>query len=172
MSDTRAVSSVISVIIMVAIVVVLAATVSVFVLEQDDWSTEPSPNAVFDRELLDEGKDSERLEVTHTHGNRLRANQILIVATDPVDLGGSNADPTGSYATIGEKLTEGEDQTGIGKYWEPGESILIGGVGDLSDITIRIVWNTTEVDKDDQNGKAPSDLVGKNSFILWKYTLP
>jgi len=166
----RAVSSVISVLLMTAVAVILAATVSVIALDIIDAS-QPAPSAGFEQRLLDEDSTEERLELTLTHGDRIRADQVLIVSTEPVDIGGPDTSPNGGYATVGEKLTEGNDQSGVGDYWTAGESILLGGVGDLSGITIRVVWNPTEVQKDGQNGRAPSALIGENSAIIWEYTV-
>lgn len=164
----RAVSPVISVILMIAVAVVIAATISAAAYDIPEV-TQPGPTAAFEQQLLNEDGSNERLELTLTHGDKIRADQVLIVATEPVDIGGPDTDPNGGYATIGEKLTEGDDQSGVGEYWTSSESILLGGVGDLSDITIRVVWNPTEVQKDGLNGKAPSDLIGENYILLWEY---
>jgi len=166
----RAVSPVISVILMIAVAVVIAATISAAAYDITEV-TQPGPTAAFEQQLLNEDGSNERLELTLTHGDKIRADQVLIVATEPVDIGGPDTDPNGGYATIGEKLTEGDDQSGVGEYWTSGESILLGGVGDLSGTTIRVVWNPTEVQKDGENGKAPSDLIGEKSVLLWEYTV-
>jgi flagellin-like protein len=171
MRNDRAVSPIIAVLLMTAVAILIAATVSVFVLDISETVDQSGPTAAFEQQLLDDGSSDERLEVTLTQGDHLRADQVMIVATEPVDLGGANADPNGGYATVGEKLTEGADQTGVGEYWTSGESILIGGVGDLSEVTVHVVWNPTEVRKDGQGGKAPSDIIGESSVILWTHTV-
>ena len=159
-----------AVLLMTAVAVIIAATVTVFVYDISS-ATQPGPSASFEQELLDEGESDERLELTLTHGDEIRADQILIVSTEPVDIGGPDTDPNGGFATVGEKLTEGNDQSGVGDYWTAGEAILLGGVGDLSGITIRVVWNPVEVEKDGQGGRAPSELIGENSVILWEHTV-
>lgn len=166
----RAVSSVIAVLLMTAVTVIIAATVTVFVYDISS-ATQPGPSASFEQELLDEGESDERLELTLTHGDEIRADQVLIVSTEPVDIGGPDTAPNGRFATVGEKLTEGNDQSGVGDYWTAGESILLGGVEDLSGITIRVVWNPVEVRKDGEGGRAPSELIGENSVILWEHTV-
>lgn len=165
--DDRAVSPVIATILMVAIVVVLATTISVYFYDISN-TIEPAPNAAFEQQLLDDG---ETLEVTLTHGNGIRANQILIVSTEPVDIGGPDTSPKRQFATVGEKLTEGSDQSGVGEYWTAGETIKLGGVGDLSGITIRIVWNPVEIKKDDYGGEEPSEVIGDNAAVIWEYTI-
>jgi len=168
--NNRAVSSVIAVLLMTAVTVIIAATVTVFVYDISS-ATQPGPSASFEQQLLDESESDERLELTLTHGDEIRADQVLIVSTEPVDIGGPDTDPNDRFATVGEKLTEGNDQSGVGDYWTAGESILLGGVGDLSGITIRVVWNPVEVQKDDRGGRDPSELIGENSVILWEHTV-
>jgi flagellin-like protein len=166
----RAVTPVIATILMVAVVVVLATTISVYFYGLGN-TIEPAPNAAFEQQLLDEDGPNERLEVTLTHEDGIRANRVLIVATEPVDIGGPDTDPNGGYATVGEKLTEGNDQSGVGDYWTAGETIKLGGVGDLSGITIRIVWNPTEVKKDGAGGREPSEVIGENAAVIWEHTV-
>ncbi|TKX64375.1 type IV pilin, partial [Halorubrum sp. SP9] len=84
--DDRAVTPVIATILMVAVVVVLATTISVYFYDLSN-TIEPAPNAAFEQQLLDESGPNERLEVTLTHGGGIRANRVLIVATEPVDIG-------------------------------------------------------------------------------------
>jgi hypothetical protein len=156
---------------MTAVTVIIASTVGVFVYDIGSFS-KPGPSAAFEHQLLDEGEGNERLELTLTAGDGIRANQILIVSTEPVDIGGPpDTSPNGEFATVGEKLTEGDDQSGVGEYWTAGEYILLGGVGDLSGITIRVVWNPTEIKKDGSGGKDPSELIGESSVILWEHTV-
>ena len=169
-NDDRAATPVIGAILMIAVVVVLATTVTVYFYSISN-TTEPAPNAVFDKQLLDEGGDNERLEVTLTSGSKIRANQVLIVSTEPIDIGGPDTPPNSGFATVGEKLTEGEDQSGVGNYWTAGERIKLGREGDLSGITVRIVWNPTEIKKDDAGGQEPSELIGENAAVIWEYTI-
>lgn len=167
----RAVTPAISTILMVAVVVTLAATTSAFVLDLGNEATEPGPNVVLEDRLVDNGESDERLQLTLTHGGPVRANQVMIIASQPVDLGGPDTSPNGDYATVGEKLTEGSDQTGVGTHWEVGETILIGGVGDLEGTTIRAVWTPSEIKKDGQGGKAPSEVASESGTVIWKLTI-
>jgi len=66
--NNRAVSSVIAVLLMTAVTVIIAATVTVFVYDISS-ATQPGPSASFEQQLLDEGESDERLELTLTHGD-------------------------------------------------------------------------------------------------------
>lgn len=169
--DRRGVTPVIGVVMMVSIAVVLGAVVAGYAFSQREHLDDPGPAVAFETELVGDGTADEALRITHDGGDAIRANRILVVATEPVDLGSEDHAPSGGYATRGEKLTEGNDQTGVGDTWESGESILVGGVGDLEGITVRIVWNPTEVEKDDAGGEEPSELVGEHSVVLFRHTI-
>lgn len=167
----RAVTSGISTILLVATVVLLGATLSVAFGETVGKAQNPPPTATFEHQKLENGADADTVEIVLTGGEPLAANQLLLVASKPVDLGGSATPPNAEYATVGEKLTEGDDQVEIGSVWETGESVLFGANGDLEGVTVRLVWNPVEVDKDGANGKKPSDVIGENSHVLLKFTV-
>jgi hypothetical protein len=168
----RGVTAGISIIFMVAVVVVLGATLTVAFGQTVDSVQNPPPTGTFEHQKSERGADKDQLKLTLTGGEALEAKRLLIVATEPVDLGrpGHFCD---SCATTGEKLTEGDDQVRIGDTWEAGESIHLRGTGtgELEGVTIRLVWNPVEVDKDDANGREPSEIVGENSHVLLKFTV-
>jgi len=76
--DDRAVSPVIGVILMVAITVILAAVIGTFVLGLGDQVQDAPPNANFDVEF--DGSDN--FTVTHTGGETVPADEIVIVTDD------------------------------------------------------------------------------------------
>lgn len=82
----RAVSPVISIILMVAITVILASVVSVFTLGLGEDLLSPAPSANFEFEVLDDGD----LQVTHTSGNTLGGEQLRFAgaALEKTSLGG------------------------------------------------------------------------------------
>jgi hypothetical protein len=41
----------------------------------------------------------------------------------------------------------------------------------LEGVTIRLVWNPTEVDKDEAGGKKPSELIGEDAHVLLRFTV-
>lgn len=169
--DNRGVTSGISTILMVAVVVLLGATLSVAFGETVTKAQNPPPTATFEHEKIENGANSDTVELVLTGGESLEADRLLLVASKPVDLGGSSTPPNPGYATTGEKLTEGSDQVEIGSVWEAGESILFGANGDLEAVTVRLVWNPIEVHKDGAGGTEPSDVIGENSHVLLKFTV-
>ena len=177
----RAVTPVVGLVVLVGVTAILSAVVAGYVFTQERGLQDPGPTATFEFELTEDGDGNDLLLVTHTAGDSLPLDRLLLVAEKPVDLGGSNNDPSQGYATTGEKLDEGDGQpqVGIGETWESGETIevLAGNYDDspradeLDGVTLRLVWNPKEVDKDDQNGKAPSNVVGESSVVLFRYTV-
>jgi FlaG/FlaF family flagellin (archaellin) len=167
----RGVSTGVSVMLMVAVALVLGVTLSAAFGATASELRNPPPTATFEHTKTENGADSDTVELTLTGGERLRADRLLLVATTPVDLGGSETPPNPGYATVGEKLTEGDDQTEIGSTWDVGETVLFGAGGDLEGETIRLVWNPVEVEKDGANGREPSDVIGENSHVLLKFTV-
>jgi FlaG/FlaF family flagellin (archaellin) len=169
------VSPVIGVVIIVGVTVVLSAAVAGFVFTQQRGLQSPGPTATFEFDLVENDEGNDLLLVTHSAGEPIALDKLLLVADRPVDLGGSNNDPNQDFATTGEKLDEGNGQVGVGETWEAGETIevLAGDYGsdpdELDGVTLRLVWNPREVDKDDQGGEAPSSVVGESSVVLFRY---
>jgi len=175
----RAVAPVIGVVILVGVVTILSAVVAGFTLTQERGLQDPGPTATFEFELTEDADGNDLLLVTHTAGDSIPLDRLLLAAEKPVDLGGADNAPSQGYATTGEKLDEGDGQVGIGETWESGETIevLAGDYDDspsadeLEGVTLRLVWNPREVDKDDQGGKAPSSVVGESSVVLFRHTV-
>ena len=167
--DDRAVTSGIATIFMVAVVVLLGATLSVAFGATVDKPT-PSPTATFEYQKHERGTSPDEVEITLTGGEPLEAKKLMVVASEPVDLG-----TPGNYwsegETTGEKVTEGNDQVQIGETWEAGESIHLSRDGELEGVTIRLVWNPVEVDKDGAGGRDPSEVVGEDSYVLLRFTV-
>jgi FlaG/FlaF family flagellin (archaellin) len=170
-TDTTGASAPIGVILMVGAVVIVAASTSLYVSGSAD--VEPaSPTVSFAYDHDERGAAPDVLRISHVEGDVLRADRVILIASEPVDLGGPDTEPKAPYATTGEKLTEGTDQTGVGDEWGAGEEILVGGAGDLGGVTVRIVWNPTEIDKDGAGGLEPSEVVGEDSYVIGSYTVP
>lgn len=176
-SNSRAISSVLGIVLLVALIVILGATVGAFSLGLADEVNEVGPNAAFEYRFVDDGSGGQWLEITHNGGDPITANQVVIVASDPVDLGGSNTEPKSSAATTREKITEkppgGPPQVGIGDQWTAGESILLApGSGTLSGTTIKIVWNPEEIEKESGSASDEGEIISDQSQLLAEYTIP
>lgn len=173
----RAVTPVIGVVILVGVVTILSAVVTGYAFVQQEGLQSPGPSASFEFELTERDDGTDLLLVTHTSGDPLQLDRLLLVAERPVDLGGSNNAPSQGYATTGEKLDEGNGQVGVGETWEAGETVEVlagdygSGPDSLDGVTLRLVWNPKEVEKDGQNGKAPSSVVGEGSAVVFRHTV-
>jgi FlaG/FlaF family flagellin (archaellin) len=169
------VSPVVGVVMIVGVTVVLSAVVAGYGFTQQRGLQSPGPTATFEFDLVQNDDGNDLLLVTHSAGEPIALDKLLLVADRPVDLGGANNDPSQTYATTGEKLDEGNGQVGIGETWEAGETIEVlagdygSGPDELDGVTLRLVWNPREVDKDGQGGKAPSSVVGERSAVLFRH---
>lgn len=164
--DTRAASSVIGVVILVALTVILAATASAYVLNTSDSINQPPPTASFEFEYTQEGdtasylpsdpdRGSDNLTVIFVSGETIQADQINVTVT-----GAKEVDQSGNI--IGTDLTFEPNYAGGGKLFgtsgeiSAGESYTIsdvdfisndgsGNLGnlrklDLSEATVRVYW--------------------------------
>jgi|GEM_PF-2052753 len=140
-SDTDGVSSVISVVLMVAIVVILAAVISVFVFGFGEQVDDSSPTASFD---FDYDESTGDLTVTKSGGDALSADQLRFsgAALEKRTFGSisewSGEVETGTPATVnveqGELLQivwqddEGEDTAILGEFQVPDTGGATGSV--------------------------------------------
>lgn len=75
----RAVTPVVSTILMIAIVVVLAATVSVFFLDVTEGINEPAPVVGQTSGEFEPGADAQRVRITHIAGESIPAEELEVV---------------------------------------------------------------------------------------------
>jgi flagellin-like protein len=119
LTEDRAVSPVIGVILMVAITVILAAVIGTFVLGLGDQVSESAPQASFSFEF-----DMSNTNVTITHeGGETMENSTLSVEGD----GTTTLSYESSYSNLG-----GDSTISAGEYWS------YGGVDNGE--TVRVVW--------------------------------
>jgi flagellin-like protein len=145
LNDDRAVSPVIGVILMVAITVILAAVIGTFVLGLGDQISETTPQASFsfDYDRDDDGNDS--LIIAHNGGDTLNANEVNVTVT-----GASGDDGDSPYQWNGDTL-DGGDQVSAGSSVDL-VTIADGSDLDLSEATVRVVWQAAEGDSSAQLG--------------------
>ncbi|MFB6087404.1 MAG: type IV pilin [Haloarculaceae archaeon] len=124
LTDERAVSPVIGVILMVAITVILAAVIGTFVLGLGDQVSENAPQATFSFEFVDtsgfDGSDNDYVNITHEGGATID-NSTLSVEGDGGDNLGLEDDLEWGDGTV-----------------EAGDQISFNSVN--SGETIRIIW--------------------------------
>lgn len=121
-SEDAAVSPVISVILMVAIVVILGAVVSVFALSLGESATAPAPNADFEFETLEDGD----VRITHASGDALEGSQLRFAG-----------------AAL-EKTTFGSLNEWNGNTVTASDSATVNVKGGH---TLRLIWQSSERDE-------------------------
>jgi len=106
LTEDRAVSPVIGVILMVAITVILAAVIGTFVLGLGDQVSENAPQASFsfDFNIATGGGGSDYVNITHEGGETLDNSTISVAADSPLsyDSGNSQWDDAGGTISAGD----------------------------------------------------------------------
>jgi flagellin-like protein len=118
LTEDRAVSPVIGVILMVAITVILAAVIGTFVLGLGDQVSESAPQASFSFDF----NDSDGVNITHEGGETLEAGNINVSGDDDTN-GGSNG--VNTVSSFNDPISAGD--TGQFSGVDGGE-------------TIRVIW--------------------------------
>ncbi|MDZ7745498.1 MAG: type IV pilin N-terminal domain-containing protein [Halobacteriales archaeon] len=170
----RAVSPVIAVILMVAVTVVIAAVISMFVLGLGVGGQAVAPQIAVSHELVDAG-DEKLIAVTLTGGTSVSTDQLYVTASKDVDIGGSpdsGAPANDEYASPLEAFTESPDgtspdeaQVDIGSEWDAGETIYLDPDGDAEEVTVRIYWNTQPIREIN-----PGNVEGEDSYKIAEFT--
>jgi flagellin-like protein len=146
LTEDRAVSPVIGVILMVAITVILAAVIGTFVLGLGDQVSESAPQAQFAFQFSD--PDVEEVAITHDGGDAISPDELSI------NVGGTevwNSDgPQSSYtvnATWSSEVSAGDTL-----------ELSSSTDGDVSDgDAIRVIWTSSNSDKTATIGQAEFD---------------
>lgn len=144
----RAVSPVIGVVLMVAIVVILAATVGVFVTQFGDDTEEKAPSigatVEYDQSTSGTGQS---ITIEPKSGDNIAVSTLTIAVTgaEAVGPGGSTSsvEYTGNaLSTVGTELTAGDTLTIDKTHFEKsgGGSLGTDEHLDLSDATVRLIW--------------------------------
>jgi len=130
--DDQAVSPVIGVILMVAITVLLASTAAVFFFNLSEDQNEVTPTAAFDTDY--EPGSSDVLTITHNTGSDMRVGDLTVVVSGAGSIDGRYAVESISSYRSESTLSAGSSIT-ISKT-----SLGVGSI-DLSDATVKLVWN-------------------------------
>jgi flagellin-like protein len=154
----RAVSPVIGVVLLVAIVVILAATVSVYALQFGDQTQEEAPSVAITAQYSEQTTPAgEYFNITVQSGDRIETRQLSLQLQGAVDSSTGDsvevdegADPLGTQA--GTVLSAG-DTVSIGANQV---TLSPGGHLDLSDAELLLVWNPGEPEREE-------------SAIIWRW---
>ncbi|KAB1189980.1 type IV pilin [Haloferax sp. MBLA0076] len=122
LSESRAVSPVIGVILMVAITVILAAVIGTFVLGLGDQVSETAPQASFS---FDYNSTDDNLTITHESGDGISVDQLNVSVTSDT-----------TYSAV-------DKNTGADSTFNAGDTIVVDFDGDLEGgDTVRVVWTS------------------------------
>lgn len=135
-TDEDAISPVIAVVLMVALTVVLSASVGVFVLDIGSRVTQSSPNAVLEYEFAVDGSGNETLTLTQTGGNPIEAEHVTVLVGDEVAWEAGSTGP--NYVLAGTDEWADGLEGGDSLPLEADSSVV--GSGD----TVQVVWQDGE----------------------------
>jgi flagellin-like protein len=165
--DQRAVSPVIAVVLMVAIVVVLAAAVGALAFSFGDSAQPREPQVQVSHAVTDGGDPL--IAVTHESGDAIAVDQLYVTASTNVDIG-SESVADDKHASEREAFAEASDgnppQVDVGDTWNAGETVYLDPDGGVEGVTVRINWNTQPVQ--DVN---PGKVEGADSYELAEFTV-
>jgi flagellin-like protein len=166
----RAVTPVISTILLVAIVVILSSTIAIFVLDiGSDVQTE-QPYIEVSGEFVEAIDDGEKaVAITLVSGTAVQTDRLYVIGSQQIDIGGppsgTDQQANDAYASDREKFTESSGgrspQVGIGDSWEAGETVYVDPKGSADHLTISIYWTSKPVE-----GVNPGTPKGQNSYKL------
>lgn len=160
--EDRAVSPVIGVVLMVAITVILAATIGTFVLGLGDQVQSQAPQTSFSFDHTQDTSDpGDELDVTHDAGDSIDATRVEIVvsgAGDHVDDDGADLQSANDWQSLDpastDEITAGSTVT-LTKANFTADGAGNGTVDalDLTDSTTRITWVDESGDRSATLGK-------------------
>ncbi|WP_256298977.1 type IV pilin [Haloarchaeobius salinus] len=136
LADEDALSPVIGVVLMVALTVVLSASVGVFVLDIGSQVTEQTPNAVVEYDFDVDGTGAETMTLTQEGGNPVEAQYVTVYVDGEIawEAGSNSSD----YNIVGADEWADGLEGGDSLTLTTGSSNV--SVGD----TIRVVWQKGE----------------------------
>jgi flagellin-like protein len=154
LTESRAVSPVIGVILMVSITVVLAAVLGTLALGLGG-TTESVPQARFEFQILEKSSSPDELRVTHAGGDAV-PNTELYLTMDEVQIQDESGPATGPF----ERMSWYQAQSigpgpavSSGDPVSAGDSVLVeppdapASNEELEDKTLRVVWQSADSDR-------------------------
>ncbi|WP_435184295.1 type IV pilin [Halobellus sp. EA9] len=171
---SRAVSTVVSVSLMIAIVVILGTVISIYTVGTS--STQPqAPLIEVSAGLSDAVDDGEHaVAITLGAGDAVRTGHLYVSGSKPLDIGGKPGDSStpanDDHASEREKFTESSGdnppQVGIGETWEAGETAYLDPAGTFEEVTISIYWASQPVE-----GVNPGTPTGEAAYKIATVTI-
>jgi len=141
-SETRAVSPVIGVILMVAITVILAAVIGTFVLGLGDSLGDNQPTAQIGVSIDESDSDAPELNIEHNGGDSVDTGAMRVVVTGE-DVRAENASVFDSRFSVGDSFTgtfddgdgENVDEVRVRVIHTPSDSILVDRTFEVDDVS-------------------------------------
>jgi len=154
---------------MVSVVVIIGTLVASFAYGFSDSTQADAPRISVSYETVDAGSE-QTVAVTLEAGEAVRTDNLYVVASKDIDIGGSPVIAQESNASGLEKFTESSGsnppQVGIGDTWEAGETVYLDPVGSAEGVTIGIYWNTQSVE-----GVNPGSVEGQDAYKIAEFTV-
>jgi len=170
--DASGSKSAVGTILMVGLVVLLVSLVGVTVLGYGTETQSVSPRVHVSYSLVEHG-DEYTVAITLEGGDAVRAENLYVVGSKPIDVGGPPGSGTPAndiHASDLEKLTESSGdnppQVGIGETWDAGETIYVDPKGSADGTTIAIYWADAPV-----TGVNPGTVRGAAGYELVEITV-
>lgn len=168
----RGVASLVGVLLMVAVLVVVAASMTFFVFDIGAGLQSEAPNVDVDYGLVADGTER-TIAITLAAGDAVATDRLYVVGSKDVDMGGAPGSSTPAndqFASPLEKFTESNagnpPQVGIGPTWDAGETVYVDPVGSVDGVTITIYWTSESVE-----GVNPGQPEGEYSYKLREFTV-
>jgi flagellin-like protein len=166
----RGASSVIGTILLVGVTIIIAATVTVLALGVVETGSSDAPTMSVSYTLVDSGSD-QAIAVTHASGDSIPAENLYVIGSKNVDIGGPPGTPGGAddqWASPREQFVEGNNgpQVDVGDRWEAGETVYVDPVGGVDGVTIQVAWSRQPV-----QGQNPGEPRGEDSFVIAEFTV-
>ena len=151
----RGVAPVIAVVLMVAVVVVLATTISVFLLVVGDSVSETAPNAELEIEFdhLDDGVEkNDTVRIVHVAGDQLERERLEVVIGDDI-----------VYNETADSETTNEN------FAVPGLVVEVDGNDDFNDLNKPCRVDGERVSPEGTCGGPPGDSDGSDSGVVLQW---
>lgn len=140
LADDTAVSPVISVVLMLAVTITLAAVIGAFVFGFDE-PQESTPQVEFDFEEIERPAGNDEVEVTHANGATVQ-NDHLFVTTD-AGVRDADGSPAADNRLSWYQLAKDDGAT-RGEALRVSDSVRFETTAaDIEDTEVRIVWQTS-----------------------------
>lgn len=170
----RGVSPVVGIVLMAGIGILMAGFIGISVVSVGSATLgTTAPSSSIDVEFHENGAGDDYISFVIQAGDSMDVDHVGVLTTKPVDVSGNSGSFAGPWAqSKHEPFSEDANAAGqsdviaTGQQWSAGETVYVGGNGDLEGVTVRLVWSSQPFTD------AAMDEAGSSSQVLVKYTAP